>query len=87
LSCIVRPTVRASSRRGRLGRQGGEGANSTQADKARQAKGGTAGGVYKSRRSRVASLKLRPESAASPASRATFPTLAICSGSATRSLP
>jgi len=46
MSCIVRPTVAASSRRGRLGRQGGERANSTRPNKARQAKGGTASGVY-----------------------------------------
>jgi len=39
MSCIVRPTVAASSRRGRLGRQGGEGANFTRPNKATAGEG------------------------------------------------
>jgi len=78
------PGVEASSRRGRRGRQGaGLGFGNS----------GARGGEWwdrqtqlKNWRSRVASLKLWPGSAASPANRSDYGRVAISSQSATRSL-
>jgi hypothetical protein len=79
----IQPVVGPCSRRGQLARQGA-GRWKFGIGQRRAEKGGTAR-RDKNRRSRVASLKLRPGSAASPVERATIGRLAIRARSATRS--